>query len=184
VFTSTICAQEVFDIGEAPSTEAISTSTSSAATEPLISSSLQIPTVSATIFSTPNVPTVPPAPSSSQLLIVSASVVSPNPLKTASQEDDEDSLFSVKLSTPDYKATSDLPISPTHSTPRKQMSQLQQLNTAVLGISTRLSALEEGIFMRLRRIESRLVTMAHKPLQLTDTSSSNYAASAFHSTHF
>ena len=99
-----------------------------------------------------------------KLLAISASTVSPIPITTASHEDDNDSLFSIKCSTLDYKSSSDLPmISPTCSTPRNQMSQLQQLNTAVLGISTRLSALEDGIFLRLSRREGRMTSMAYRP---------------------
>lgn len=94
------------------------------------------------------------------------------------------SVYSIKVAVPDYKSTASTPakdstsdISPgkysRNFSQRKTNQLYQQLNVAVLGISTRLAKLQDGIFSQLSRIESQLENLSGASTSTTSGSSSD-----------
>lgn len=68
--------------------------------------------------------------------------------------------YSVVVGTPDYKSKPSTLSTPTRRSPSRN-AEYQQLNSAILGISTRLSALEDGIFARFTVLERGLFELMH-----------------------
>ena len=97
---------------------------------------------------------------------------------TTSSDESDASSFSVEVTVPDYKPTATSTpsehseMSSKNSSPAKTNSQYHQLNIAVLGISTRLARVQDGIFSRLNRIESHLANMSGVSMHTVSTSTS------------
>ena len=88
---------------------------------------------------------------------------------------DNDSVYSIEVKTPDYKSRPPLVVSPASTPSRRAHLEYQQINSAILGISTRLSSLEEGVLSRLANIQ----TGVHYLVNVTSVCSSN--SSTIHS---
>ena len=110
------------------------------------------------------------------------------PTNTTLDESDS-SLYSIEVTVPDYKSTCSTPLKVStpsnttsgtspgkysrHSSPGKTNQHYEQLNTAVLGISTRLAKLEDGIYSRLSIIQTHLENLSGVSISSSCGSSSD-----------